>query len=257
MNLFVSIAKSFFHSLGLQVSRLPSESRESQELIRKQGFFYNPPENCQISELANLYSIYLGERHEGFFVEVGAFDGISFSNSSCLADRGWEGLLIEPIPEFAEMVRKLYLGNRSIEIIESAVGATNATTDIFLAGALTTTQPQILDSYRDIWWAKDAVADTTSITVPMRRLESHGNGRPIDVLIVDVEGEEESVFKGFTLSRWRPRLLIVELAHTHPDLYSVSQGHKHLQCRIEQEGYTVIYKDLCNTVFCVRDGIPK
>src|SRR6185436_17619755 len=70
--------------------------------------YYEPAPSCQLAELAGLYSLFLGERGNGFFVEVGAYDGISFSNTSCLAARGWSGMLVEYIPRFAQACRVLY-----------------------------------------------------------------------------------------------------------------------------------------------------
>ena len=42
---------------------------------------------------------------KGTFVEIGAYDGESFSNTSFLADLGWNGLYVEPVPKFAALCR--------------------------------------------------------------------------------------------------------------------------------------------------------
>jgi len=166
--------------------------------------------------------MFLGERGNGFFVECGAFDGISYSNSSCLADAGWSGILIEPIPEFAKMCRERYIDNPRIQIVETAVGANTELINISVAGPLTTSNNLLLQSYSEIQWAKSAVSDARTISVPQKTLDdilaATDTSKQIDVLIVDVEGAEDSVFKGFTFDIWRPKMVIVELVHTHPDL---------------------------------------
>jgi FkbM family methyltransferase len=214
--------------------------------------FYRPTSSCQIPELATLYRLYLGERSDGLFVEVGAYDGISFSNSSCLADVGWRGILIEPIPRFAQACRERYRGNERIQVVESAVGAANANVEITLGGFLTTTNVDLLDRYRNIAWAKASFENETRLTVAQRTLddilEAAGPQSPIDVLIVDVEGAEAAVFAGFSFERWTPHMIIVELCHTHPDLHAVSAADADLQRSIEGRGYAVVYKDLINTV---------
>ena len=58
---------------------------------------YKIPSNCQVDNLNELYIEYFGYPSEGYFVEVGAYDGELFSNTACLADTGWKGLYIEPI----------------------------------------------------------------------------------------------------------------------------------------------------------------
>jgi hypothetical protein len=80
-------------------------------------------------------------------------------------------------------------------------------------------------------------------------LERRVGARPIDLVVIDVEGAEAAVLRGFSLARWRPRMLIIELVHTHPDLHSVSAGDAHLQRLIEEARYSVVYKDSVNTVF--------
>ncbi|MBE9203862.1 FkbM family methyltransferase [Synechocystis salina LEGE 06099] len=232
--------------LGLKLERIKKQNQMEQK-------FYSPPSSCQIPELANLYKMFLGEIHDGYFVEVGAFDGVSFSNSSCLIDAGWSGLLIEPVPQFAEMCRRRYQDNDNVTVIECAVGENISTVEISVAEALSTTNIQMLEIYKNLHWSKHVVTNSPKIFVKQRTLDNIldelSPDIKIDVLIIDVEGNEEYVFAGFSLSRWRPRMVVVELTHTHPDLYQVCQSHALLQSKIESEGYTIIFKNAINTVF--------
>lgn len=244
------LAAGMLRKIGLRVQRI--RSAQAME-VKSLSSFYNPSPSCQIPELASLYSLFLGERSHGFFVECGAFDGISYSNSSCLADAGWNGVLIEPIPEYAKMCRERYQSNPRIQVIETAVGASEEQIDITIAGPLTTSNNLLLQSYNEIQWAKAAVSDARTISVPQKTLDAilteTANAKQIDVLIVDVEGGEDSVFKGFSFDIWRPRMVIVELVHTHPDLHSISPGDAKLQQAIQDHGYSIVYKDKINTVF--------
>jgi FkbM family methyltransferase len=231
---------------GLKLERVGRGGASASE-------FYSPPPTCQIPELADLYRLFLGARHEGLFVEVGAYDGVSFSNSSCLADAGWSGILIEPIPAFADLCRERYRGNQRIEVVHCAAGAEQREIEISVAGPFTTTNADVMKSYATIDWAKRAVSQTSKIRVQQRTLDailadSPFRDRPIDVLIVDVEGAEEAVFAGFSLSTRAPKMIIVELSHTHPDLHAISADDAHLQRSIERAGYEVVYKDKINTV---------
>jgi len=65
---------------------------------------YQYPSSCQIPHVHNLHDVLhfiFGYKKTGLFVEVGAYDGESFSNTSGLADLGWNGHYLEPIPKFA------------------------------------------------------------------------------------------------------------------------------------------------------------
>lgn len=225
------------------------------------GSFYEPAENCQIRELADLYEIYLGKRREGFFVEVGAYDGLSWSNSSCLAKVGWAGLLIEPVPHFAQKCRDLYSNNNKIRIVEGAAGSEESTITLCVADALTTTSAKMVGVYKNIAWSKESINQSVEIRVKQRRLDDILNDASVpvafEVLIIDVEGAESAVLSGFSLEKWKPKMVIVELAHTHPDLYLESAGDLDIQISIEKSGYSVAYKDSINTVFVRLEPSPS
>ena len=85
-------------------------------------------------------------------------------------------------------------------------------------------------------------------------LVEFGIEKNFDVLVVDVEGFESQVFAGFSLGLWHPKMLIVELVDTHPDLKSTSKIDARLGRSILSTGYTIVYKDYINTVF-IRDDV--
>lgn len=231
----------------------PKKKTEAEPGLAARESFYRPSISCQIPELATLYEIYFGKLRDGSFVEVGAYDGESFSNTSCLGDLGWRGLLVEPIPEFAQLCRNRHAKNSGIHVIECAIGSVQKQIELAVAGPLSTTKDSLLDAYQQIDWAKEASQAARKIRVPQITLDSllsASNIRPdFDLLVVDVEGGESDVFAGFSLYDWRPRMLIVELVHTHPDLSRLHRADFHLQEQICNAGYAVAYKDCINTVF--------
>lgn len=86
---------------------------------------YNHPKS-QIPNLDSIYQKYFtrffGIPYQGFFVEVGAYDGESYSNTSGLADSGWNGLYIEPVFEYYNkcLIRHK---NNSVKVINCAIGS--------------------------------------------------------------------------------------------------------------------------------------
>lgn len=69
---------------------------------------------CQVpffTSLSDVYTFVFGYKAGGLFVEVGAYDGESFSNTSGLADMGWRGHYLEPIPQYAQAARARHAGN--------------------------------------------------------------------------------------------------------------------------------------------------
>ena len=241
------VADGILSRFGIEVRRLPS---------RASGF-YTPPKSCQISHLGYLYEVFFDRATDGTFVEIGAFDGITYSNTSCLAERGWAGLLVEPVPEFAAQCRRQYQDSPSIEIVEVAVGSEDALIETFVAGPLTTANPETLADYRSVPWSRKYADSASPIVVKQvtldRLLREHKRLLPLDLLVVDVEGYEREVFDGFDLGQARPRMLIVELSDTHPQLTATRQSDGALLREIAASGYSVVFKDSINTVFVSTD----
>lgn len=236
--------------VGLDVRRIRNEVIVSDP-------FYKVSPSCQIPELSQLYDLFLGQRSDGYFVEVGAFDGESFSNSSCLADKGWGGLLIEPVPEFAKRCGIRHKSNKRISVVEAAVGVQEGWMQMVVAGALSSGNSKLLKAYSTIPWAENAMKSSSEIRVPVRRLdnllEEAGEDVSIDLLIVDTEGTEADVFASFDLARWRPAMIIVELCDTHKDLSSVAAGDRYLLLDLTEKKYLVVYRDQINTILVRQD----
>src|SRR5262249_30227089 len=67
---------------------------------------------------------YFGGR-AGNLLDIGAYDGVSFSNSRRLIELGWSGALVEPLPHAAGLCRALYRDNPTISVQEYAIGPDN------------------------------------------------------------------------------------------------------------------------------------
>lgn len=83
--------------------------------------------SCQIPFFHNLrdvYSFVFGWKRDGVFVEIGAFDGETISNTCCLADIGWEGHYIEPVPQYAAQCKARHARNPKVSVHQYAVGKT-------------------------------------------------------------------------------------------------------------------------------------
>jgi|HubBroStandDraft_1064217.scaffolds.fasta_scaffold308236_1 FkbM family methyltransferase len=239
-----NLADATLRPVGFQLTPVaPASWRES---------FYPAVPTCQIPTLPHLFERFFGKRTTGVFVEIGAFDGLTYSNTWALAERGWEGLLAEPLPELAAKCRNNHRNHSQVHIIETAVGAFRGVASLILAGELTTANHAQATEYKTTEWARPLITDA-SIEVPMTTLNSLLDERKVpvgfDLLVVDVEGYEGAVFEGFDLARWLPKMLIVELSDTHPDLSVTACDDAWLSTRIQAAGYRIVYKDAINTVF--------
>jgi FkbM family methyltransferase len=158
------------------------------------------------------------KHHGGFFVEAGANDGVSQSNTALLArSRAWRGLLIEPVPELAARCRALRPDSKVVQaalvaadhpqptiamryanlmsLVEGAQGSADADAEHIAHGE----QLQGVTSYE-----LEVPARTLSAILDEHRV-SH-----VDLLSLDLEGYEVSALRGLDLSRHLPDYILVE-----------------------------------------------
>lgn len=155
-----------------------------------------------------------------FYVEVGASHPFDDSLTAALYAAGWHGLLIEPEPASAEVLRRA----RPRDTVVAAAASAS---------------PGVLS------WSDDdgvrghgAVSSTPGgITVPAVRvadLLDHLAPEAVHFLSVDVEGHEKEALEGVDLARWQPWVLCVEA--TAPT--SREQTHAAWEPLVRGAGYT-------------------
>jgi FkbM family methyltransferase len=161
----------------------------------------------QCGEDGVIWTAFAGQL-DGFYIEVGAFNGVDLSVSFMLDCLGWRGLLIEPIPDrYAECVRN----RQDARVVHAALGAPG--------GPSTTTFNVTADRFGGMLSSvggghaePGAYTSVQQVTVPLTTMNAllADHTGPIDVAVIDVEGSEVPLLQGFDLRRFRPRLLIVE-----------------------------------------------
>lgn len=153
----------------------------------------------------------LGNKENGFFVEIGCIDGKRFSNTLFFEEKGWTGLCIEAHAGYIDMLKR----NRPNSIIcHCAVGEKDEPRVSFYAnsrGSLST-----LDKSKEKEFAERFGHFFTGFeeqVVRKRTLNSifeELNIKDIDILSLDVEGLEANVLQGVNLDIFRPLVIVVE-----------------------------------------------
>lgn len=214
--------------------------------------FYPQQPSCQIRNAWVLFETFLGQRTDGLFVEVGAYDGVSYSNTWGLATRGWRGLLIEPVPEYAAAAREAHSAHPGVTVVQCAIGAEDGVLELTTAGPFTSAVPGMIDEWESRSWRSRG----EKVSVPMRTLDDvlaeFVPGMEIDVLVVDVEGHEVDVMAGFSWPT-QPRLMFLELPDLHPSAWQRASSAVTVRDDLLSRGYQVAYKDVTNTVFVRPD----
>lgn len=222
--------------------------------------FYPVSGTCQVPRLGDIYELFWGEKSDGVFVEVGAFDGEYASNTSCLADIGWKGLYIEPIASHFEECVARHAKNASTKVIHTGIASISGDKEIHSLGPLSTLDKCSYENLNNMEWSKKYASCKDTEVVSLMRLEDvlvKENIVPgFDLLVVDVEGYEVDVFKSFSLNEWKPSMMIVELHDVSPNYKQLHNDLRELYSSILACDYVVIYKDFTNTIF-VKSSMYK
>lgn len=231
--------------------------KKHKRLLLGRSSPYESRSDCQIPNLSELYSQVFGVRSDGYFVEVGANDGKTVSNTWPLARAGWHGLYIEPNPDALARCRRNHRRHQGIQFCEDLISDVDGRrTKLHHAGLLSTVEEAQYDEYGHIDWAREYVENTAS-NHESRTLNAVLTSCEVrhrfDVLVVDVEGHEDAVFQGFSLNYWQPTMIIVELTDDHPTLKAQARSAASVRKRIEEADYRAIYRDSINTCFVRSD----
>ena len=230
--------------------------------MKNENSFYRPPSNCQVPDLAEKWETIFGRRTDGYFVEIGAYDGESFSNTSCLSDAGWAGLYVEPIIEFADKCRARHAANPRVKVLNCAASDASGVAEIFIGDTLTTLVGDQVADYEKIDWAKGlhrGQRREIQIDLLDNILEAQQIPIGFDALVVDVEGAEEKVIRGFDIDKWCPKVILIELEDEHPDFRDNSRivsAVAGIRRKIEAAGYSIYFKDLINSLY-IRNNIQE
>jgi FkbM family methyltransferase len=160
--------------------------------------------------LQDLYVLFRLPKVGGYFVEFGAADGLTMSNTWLLENQmGWTGVLAEPSPNWhadLQANRKCNLDLRCVWTKTGEVLNFRATENAWLA---------TIDSFSDgdghagLRAVNSKVLPVKTVSLNDLLLENHAP-RYFDFLSVDTEGSEFPILDSLDFDQWKPRIICVE-----------------------------------------------
>jgi len=167
-------------------------------------------------EQDKFVDIYFKKKDNGFFLDIGAHDGISFSNSYFFEkERGWSGICIEPNPDVFVLLNKNRLSRNYKVCISDTEGSVVFRKIVgyseMLSGILEFMDQKHIDRINDECAEYNSTFE--DIKVESRNLNAilkSDNIKHIDYLSIDTEGAESKIIKSIDLDEINIEFLTVE-----------------------------------------------
>lgn len=206
--------------------------------------------SCQVRGLNELYLKYFGYKEDGCFIEVGAADGISWSNTYGLYKAGWRGLMYEPdINSYLKCVENMKEFPK-VKVFPLAVGKEVGKIKLYAAGLGGST---VSEEYLEAIKLRNGWNPTGEYVVDLTTLNKELNKEKIlpgeiDVISIDTEGNEPDVLYGFNIKHWKPTMVIVEAHEHYPDI-DRPKTFERVNSYFDKHGYKKIYCDEVNNIY--------
>lgn len=205
----------FFHNVNMNLGNY------SDYFINFYTYFLLNRKKSKSQLFQDLFVLFnFNEKRNGTFLEFGATDGISLSNTYLLENTyGWKGVLAEPSPQWYESLNK----NRpNCKIINDCIySETGKSLDFFVSnqGVLSTIE-KFKDSDIKSMPGNSKARNSSGYTTKVSSISlndvfiKYFNSSPIDYMSVDTEGSELEILRNFDFKKFAPSILTVEHNYT-------------------------------------------
>ena len=180
---------------------------------------------------------FFDKKEGGVFVDVGAHDGVTFSNSCFFErDRNWTGLCVEPIPEVFQELDK----NRNCIKANYCIWEKDGPEKFvrikgyseMLSGIYANYEDSHLDRIEKELKTFDGEKEIIDVaSIPLAKLLKQHQINKVDFLSLDVEGSELAVLKSIDYNTCVFNIILFENNYDDPTIgqFLVKKGFKFLR----------------------------
>jgi len=193
-------------------------------------------------ELQDMYAyLWFKGRKDGFFVDIGAYDGIAISNTYAFEKLGWKGVCIEPVPSIYGLLVK----NRKCDCINAAISNVNNEENKFIqtrggrSGFVRNMSPAVYQAAEE----EGIVAEINVRSITFDSAISKYTERTIDFMSIDVEGTEMEVLETINFEKYKFGLITIEN----------NCGEHILRSFMKLKGYKVLFNIGVDIMFIPED----
>ena len=154
----------------------------------------------------------LGNKSNGFYIDIGANHPIRFSNTWFFYKKGWRGINIEPNPDMFKLLEEYRPHDVNLNI---GISDVNDTLDYYMFNepALNT----FSENERDQYLLKDEYSIINQLKINVETLGNvftHMNlskNQEIDFISIDAEGFDLKVLQSFDIKVYSPKVILIEI----------------------------------------------
>jgi FkbM family methyltransferase len=198
-----------------------------------------------------LAYLYFRGKKDGFFLDIGAHDGRTHSNSFVFEQLGWRGVCVEPLPDVFKLLRR----NRRCDCYQAALAGRSDPQAGFIHAlgmdTLSGLEREMARSHEG-WIVQEGGRPeritVKAITFP-ELMDGYPGIRTIDFLSLDVEGAELSILKSIDFDHYNFGLITVEC------IEEKRGGGEALRSFMAAQGYGVLADLGLDLVFAPRSRI--
>ncbi|MDQ7730920.1 FkbM family methyltransferase [Halomonas sp. SpR8] len=181
------------------------------------------------------------------FISVGANDGIKHDPiAPFLKKYDWEGVFIEPIPEYFSLLKENYKKSRKIILEQAAIGSEESQKNIYLINPkapwitiffgkrLASFDRKIIESHS--WYVpmlRKNIINLEVAVIPLRTIIEKYEYWDVDLITIDVEGYELEVITSLDFTKIKPKIIFFETKHL------TINGYEKIVNLLETEGYKI------------------
>jgi len=193
-----------------------------------------------------------------WFVDIGAHDGVSGSNTLYFALRGAQGICFEPVRETYIKLRWFHALNPRVRTVRCGISDRSGKATI-IAADFCSYLPETEDSTHT---ATSLILASARETITLLRFEDAIEGlelpSEVDLLSIDVEGHELNVLKSIDFTKHTFRAVVVE-THLIDDEGRYQWRHRDLreiEGLLSEHNYQAIYRTWVNTIYLHMQSRP-
>jgi FkbM family methyltransferase len=197
-----------------------------------------------------LWQLFKNKTH-GFYIDIGAFDGIHFSNSCFFEKQGWSGVCVEAHPTYFPLCQN----NRPAAVClpNACIGNNSGMTVTFNAekwGLCSENTAEPLDviskryERRNTSFSGYTTVEINAITLNEILLQHAPVNKKIEFISVDAEWNELDILKDFNFKQWDISIFLIEV---HEEAHA-----QHIIQLMHRNGY-VLSRNLSKNYFFAKD----